>query len=75
MRLTSVLGDTVEDEICCSDGTCSGKAQFPCKGDIPGCSGGGDPDAQRRAVNKSSNSKSSNNKSSNNKKSQQKKSG
>jgi hypothetical protein len=36
VRITSIFGDTVEDCIPCSSGTCAGRAQFPCKSDIAG---------------------------------------
>jgi hypothetical protein len=37
IRVTSILGDSVEDSICCTSGTCDGKAQLPCRSDMPGC--------------------------------------
>jgi hypothetical protein len=37
IRVTSILGDTVEDSLCCTSGTCEGKAQLPCRSDMPGC--------------------------------------
>lgn len=42
LRVTSILGDTVTDNVCCSDGTCWGNAQLPCHPKYPGdgCSGG-----------------------------------
>eukprot|EP00878_Enallax_costatus_P008465 GHUV01008849.1.p1 GENE.GHUV01008849.1~~GHUV01008849.1.p1 ORF type:complete len:458 (+),score=60.20 GHUV01008849.1:208-1581(+) len=35
IEVTSILGDKVTDTVCCSSGTCEGKAQFPCRGDLP----------------------------------------
>lgn len=37
MRITSILGDSVTDRLCCTDGTCDGQAQLPCRPDMPGC--------------------------------------
>lgn len=31
VRVTSILGDSVEDSLCCKQGTCAGKAQLPCR--------------------------------------------
>jgi hypothetical protein len=31
----SILGDTVQDNVCCGYGTCTGKAQFPCRKEWP----------------------------------------
>lgn len=40
VRVTSILGDTVEDRVCCTSGSCSGGAQLPCRSDLPGdCAG------------------------------------
>lgn len=42
VRVTSILGDSVEDKLCCSTGTCEGAAQLPCRSDLPGdCAGAG----------------------------------
>ena len=42
LRLTSILGDSAEDSICCTSGTCDGKSQFPCRADMAGdCAGAG----------------------------------
>lgn len=35
VEITSILGDKVIDSVCCKDGTCSGRSQFPCRGDLP----------------------------------------
>ena len=43
IRLTSIHGDVVNDCVPCKDGTCYGKAQFPCRQDIGNgynCGGG-----------------------------------
>jgi hypothetical protein len=41
LRITSILGDSVEDRVCCKSGSCNGKAQLPCRSDMPGdCNGG-----------------------------------
>eukprot|EP00775_Hariotina_reticulata_P006889 gene6889-7105_t len=35
IQVKSILGDTVQDNICCGYGTCTGKAQFPCRTEWP----------------------------------------
>lgn len=35
IQVTSILGDVTEDSVCCSSGTCTGKAQLPCKSSLP----------------------------------------
>lgn len=51
VRLTSIFGDSVEDSLCCTSSTCDGKAQFPCRSDMPGdCAGGGGGDMSNKRV-------------------------
>jgi hypothetical protein len=35
IQVTSILGDTVTDSVCCSSGTCTGQAQLPCRSNLP----------------------------------------
>lgn len=35
IQVTSILGDTVTDDVCCSSGTCTGKSQLPCRSSLP----------------------------------------
>ncbi|KAI8473724.1 MAG: hypothetical protein J3K34DRAFT_466209 [Monoraphidium minutum] len=43
VRATSILGDAVEDRLCCTQGTCEGFAQLPCRSDMPGDCAGAPP--------------------------------
>lgn len=43
LRLTSILGDSVEDRLCCTSGSCDGGAQLPCRSDMKGDCGGSRP--------------------------------
>lgn len=45
VRMTSILGDSVEDKLCCTSGTCDGFAQLPCRSDMPGDCAGAKPAA------------------------------
>jgi hypothetical protein len=35
IEVTSIMGDTVTDNVCCSSGTCTGQSQLPCRADLP----------------------------------------
>ena len=43
VRVTSILGDSVEDRVCCKSGNCGGSAQLPCRSDLPGDCAGAKP--------------------------------
>ena len=48
LKVRSILGDEVEDKVCCTSGTCDGGAQLPCRSDLPGDCVGAKPSGNER---------------------------